>query len=259
MTRTFVLSALAALTFCSCSVLEERMPCPGKLTVDVSDLRGRQRDGNLKLDLFAVDGSYSTSRYLEIPDADRMVFIVPKTEYAICASSGQYHTQFSNTGIALGAAGSQADSLFAFSDRIMAEEEETDYKAVFHKNFATVTIVSTIYGGFDGMTLIAKSPFGGLDYRNMAAVENTFNCQLAPDKEGNYGYRMYRQADARMTLIISTEEFDHIIPVGEQLRQMGYDFNAQDMADVAVGIDIVSMTVTITVADWDLRQVFAII
>lgn len=259
MTRTFVMSVLATLTFCSCTVLEERMPCPGKLTVDVSDLRGRQGAGNLRIDLFAVDGSWSVSRLVEVSDADTMVFIVPKTEYSICASSGQLHTQFSNTGIALGAAGSQADSLFAFSDRLMVEGEETDYRGVFHKNFATVTIVSTIYGGFSGMTLTAKSPFGGLDYRNMTAVENTFNCSIDPDREGRYAFRMYRQADTRMTLVIRAEDFDHIIPVGEQLKQMGYDFDAPDMADVTVGIDIVSMTVAITVAEWNMKRVYAII
>lgn len=259
MTRIFVLSVFATLIFCSCTVLEERMPCPGRLTVDVSDLRDRQSDGNLRLDLFSVDGKWSVSRLIEIGTADTMVFIVPKMEYIVCASSGQRHTQFSNTGIALGAAGSQADSLFAFSDRLTVEGEETDYRGVFHKNFATVTIVSTIYGGFDGMDLTVRSPFGGLDYRRMEAVENTFNFKVVPGNGGSYSFRMYRQADTRMTLTIRTDEFDHNIPVGEQLRQMGYDFNAPDMADVTIGIDIVSMTVTIAVKDWNLREVFAII
>ena len=257
--RNIIAISLIALSLCSCAVLEDRMPCPGKLTVDVSDLRGRQGTGNLRLDLFAVDGSWSASRLVEVSDADTLVFIVPKTEYTICASSGQRHTQFSNTGIALGAAGSQADSLFAFSDRLTVEGEATDYKGVFHKNFATVTIVSTINSGFNRMTLIAKSPFGGLDYRNMTAVENVFNCQLVPDRDGYYAFRMYRQADTRMRLAITDGEFDHNVPVGEQLLQMGYDFNAPDMADVTIGIDIVSMTVTITVADWNLREVFSII
>lgn len=257
--RNIIAISALFLSLCSCAVIEDRMPCPGKLTVDVSDLRGRQGTGNLRLDLFAVDGSWSASRLVEVSDADTMVFIVPKTEYTVCASSGQRHTQFSNTGIALGAAGSQADSLFAFSDRLTVDGEETDYKGVFHKNFATVTIVSTIYGGFEGMDLSVRSPFGGLDYRNMTAVENTFKFDIIPDNSGTCGYRMYRQADTRMTLTIRADGFDHNIPVGEQLKKMGYDFNAPDMADVTIGIDIVSMTVTITVADWNLREVFAII
>lgn len=235
------------------------MPCPGKLKVDVSDLRGRQGTGNLRLDLYAVDGSYSASRIIEVSEADTMVFFVPKAEYTVCASSGQSHTQFSNSGVALGAAGSQADSLFAFSDRVTVAGEETDYRGVFHKNFATVTIVSTVYGGFDGMSLSVRSPFGGLDYRRMEAVENTFRFDVTPDGGGRYGYRIYRQGDTRMTLTVRVGGYDHVIPVGEQLLRMGYDFDAPDMADVTVGIDIVSMTVTITVADWNLREVFAII
>ena len=263
MIRKVTTIALFLCLLTSCTVLENREPCPGLLTVDMRDIRSRMGDGTLRLDIISADGTTVISRLAEVSLADTMRFFIPKTEYSVCSAAGQENTTFSFSGVAYGASGQQSDTVFAFSDRVSVSGEITDFRCTYHKQFATVRIINSFAADaedpFFGMTLRVSSIYGGLNYRQMTASENEFSCRVKPDREGNYTFRMPRQGDASIILMIESPDITHTVPIGIFLKEMGYDFTAADLQDVTVGVDLVSMNVLITIEDWHREQVFAII
>lgn len=261
MIRKASLILLAAILAVACSVFEDRTSCPGVMTVDIGDIRSKMGSGMLRFDLLSAEGTKSVSRLVAVGKADTLQFVLPKAGYIVCAAAGQEHTQFTSDGKVYGSSGIQSDTVFAFSDRVTVIGEHTDYDAAFHKNFATVKVINAFAAGpedpFDGMTLTVRSRYGGLDYRRMKASANEFVCRVKADE--GYSFRMPRQGDESMILSIGTSSFIHNVPIGKYLRDMGYDFGAQDMEDVTVGVDLVAMTVRITIEDWTREEVYAII
>ncbi len=252
---------LTAILAVGCSVFEDRTPCPGVMTVDIGDIRSKMGSGLLRFDLLSAEGTKSVSRLVAVEKADTLQFVLPKAGYIVCAAAGQENTQFTSDGKIYGASGIEADTVFAFSDRVTVSGELTEYDAKFHKNFATVKVINAFASDpedpFAGMTLTVRSRYGGLDYRRMEASANEFVCRVKAD--AGYIFRMPRQGDESMILSIETPMIIHNVPVGKYLKDMGYDFGAQDMEDVTVGVDLVAMTVRITIEDWRREEVYAII
>lgn len=263
MRRRFIIAALLFIGLQACTVIENREPCPGTLIVDIADIRERLGDGSLRVDVISDDEITSISRFADVSQADTMRFFIPKKVYTVCAAAGQKNTTFAFPGMALGASGRQSDSIYAFSNSVNVNGEITDFDAEFHKQFATVRIINSFATGeedpFDGMSLTVRSMYCGLNYRSMAAAGNVFTYTVQPDKDYAYSFRMPRQGDDSITLEIVSPGLQHSVPIGRFLSEMGYNFNAEELQDVTVGVDLVSMNVRIVIEDWYTEQIFAII
>jgi hypothetical protein len=147
--------------------------------------------------------------------------------------------------------GEQMDSLYGFFKMYHTRCESVLCDVKLHKEFCTVSFTL----GEDGYT----SPYDIEVWGNVAGVSawdlmpvlGVF--RYAPmQKNGVYQVRVPRQVDNSLELVmLEDSEIVDRLPLGEYIARSGYDWTAEDLADVNVVLDLEMQQVMITVRGWD--------
>lgn len=156
--------------------------------------------------------------------------------------------------------GEQMDSLYGFFKMYHTRCESVLCDVDLHKEFCTVSFTL----GKDGYT----SPYdievwgnvAGVSSWNLMPVQGDF--RYAPvQKNGMYQVRVPRQEDNSLELVMMEmpDQVGHDgervvvdrLPLGEYIARSGYDWTAEDLADVNVALDLEMQQVMITVSGWD--------
>ena len=163
--------------------------------------------------------------------------------------------------------GEQMDSLYGFFKMYHTRCESVLCDVELHKEFCTVSFTL----GEDGYT----SPYDIEVWGNVAGVsawdlmplEGEF--RYAPIlKNGVYQVRVPRQVDNSLELVMleipdqvgydgerAGDDGERVVvdrlPLGEYIVRSGYDWTAEDLADVNVALDLEMQQVMITVSGWD--------
>ena len=177
--------------------------------------------------------------------------------------------------------GEQMDSLYGFFRMFYTRCESVLCDVELHKEFCTVSFTL----GKDGYT----SPYdievwgnvAGVSAWDLMPVKGDF--RYAPVQEnGVYRVRVPRQVDNSLELVMleiprqarndNKEMPDQVgydgrspvgagydgertvvdrLPLGEYIARSGYDWTAEDLADVHIALDMEKQQVMITVSDWD--------
>jgi hypothetical protein len=73
-------------------------------------------------------------------------------------------------------------------------------------------------------------------------------------------FRIPRQADDSLTVNIQPEDAPSAcFPLGEYIRQLGYNWKAEELQDIFLSIDLVRGLVDLRVADWEEETVFPLV
>ena len=166
--------------------------------------------------------------------------------------------------------GEQMDSLYGFFKMYHTRCESVLCDVDLHKEFCTVSFTL----GKDGYT----SPYdievwgnvAGVSVWDLMPVQGDF--RYAPvQKNGVYQVRVPRQEDNSLELVM-VEMPDQVgrggrspvgagddgertvvdrLPLGEYIARSGYDWTAENLADVNVALDLEKQQVMITVSGWD--------
>ena len=166
--------------------------------------------------------------------------------------------------------GEQMDSLYGFFKMYHTRCESVLCDVELHKEFCTVSFTL----GEDGYT----SPYDievwgnvvGVSAWDLMSVKGDF--RYAPmQKNGVYQVRVPRQVDnsLEMVMLEMPDQVGHDgrspvragddgertvvdrLPLGEYIARSGYDWTAEDLADVNVALDLEMQQVMITVSGWD--------
>ena len=147
--------------------------------------------------------------------------------------------------------GEQMDSLYGFFKMYHTRCESVLCDVELHKEFCTVSFTL----GEDGYT----SPYDIEVWGNVAGVSAwdlmpvLGEFRYAPmQKNGVYQVRVPRQEDNSLELVmVEDSEIVDRLPLGEYIARSGYDWTAEDLADVNVALDLEMQQVMITVSGWD--------
>ena len=166
--------------------------------------------------------------------------------------------------------GEQMDSLYGFFKMYHTRCESVLCDVELHKEFCTVSFTL----GEDGYT----SPYdievwgnvAGVSAWDLMPVQGEF--RYAPiQKNGVYQVRVPRQVDNSLELVMlempdqvghdgrslvrAGDDGERVVvdrlPLGEYIARSGYDWTAEDLADVNVALDLEMQQVMITVSGWD--------
>lgn len=163
--------------------------------------------------------------------------------------------------------GEQMDSLYGFFKMYHTRCESVLCDVDLHKEFCTVSFTL----GTDGYT----SPYdievwgnvAGVSAWDLMPVKGEF--RYAPlQKNGVYQVRVPRQVDNSLELVMleipdqvgydgerTEDDAERVVvdrlPLGEYVARSGYDWAAEDLADVSVALDLEKQQVMITVSGWD--------
>ena len=143
--------------------------------------------------------------------------------------------------------------LYAYASDVAADGETAECRVDFRKNYVKVNLCfSGSETGLCPYDLLVRSNVAGLEMRTLAPVIGKFAC--VPEISGGKGYQFIipRQIDETLSidLMRGIEIYDTII-LGRIIASTGYDWTAEDLADIDLVIDLSKGEISITVSGWD--------
>ena len=167
--------------------------------------------------------------------------------------------------------GEQMDSLYGFFKMYHTRCESVLCDVELHKEFCTVSFTLGEEGYSSPYRIEVWGNVAGVSAWDLMPVQGEF--RYAPIlKNGVYQVRVPRQVDNSLELVM-LEIPDQVgydgeempgqagddgertvvdrLPLGEYIARSGYDWTAEDLADVNVALDLEMQQVMITVSGWD--------
>lgn len=256
---------IALLSFSSCSVKEDRRPCPCYLEV-----RTPLHEGDCIFSVFGYSDRNLVYRQL-IKDGEQVNEIaLPKNVYKASSLWGAKESNVTDD-LVLIPLGSECDSLYSFtsSASIDALGEQAEVELAPHKQFATLSLEFeteevypfeiTIRGHVDGYSLYDFTPHQG-EFKVKPVATDPLNSK--------YELRLPRQVDnsliiemrdrpsggstSTFTTKAEGEEEPFIVALGEMIARTDYDWTAEDLQDIAIKVDYLKKQITINVSDWEI-------
>ena len=244
---------LLAASLLSCSVKEDRDGCPCWLDIDLSgcerftdmvSLKGWTADSNV-----LGDNVYK-------PDFDHLFEAeVPRGSVSYCASSGLEASLRSGMSVVI-PEGAQSDMLYAYRADVITLGETAYDKVCLHKQYATVLMKFEDESTVRSITV--RSDWNGLDLATLQPVRGTFSYTPAQSEDRTWSLRLPRQGDDSLTMEVTDlttgrpETFD----LGEIISKTGYDWTAEDLDDIYIGIDWARGEVSIRIEGWDPGHIY---
>ena len=156
--------------------------------------------------------------------------------------------------------GEQMDSLYGFFKMYHTRCESVLCDVELHKEFCAVSFTLGEEGYSSPYDIEVWGNVAGVSAWDLMPVQGDF--RYAPmQKNGVYQVRVPRQVDNSLELVM-LEIPDQVgydgervvvdrLPLGEYIARSGYDWTAEDLADVNVALDLEMQQVMITVSGWD--------
>ena len=286
----FVMWMVGMLFLSSCSIKEDRDRCPCWMTVDLSDVaesrwKSPERQSNteyqgvtkslesrqhiaesvvLRLrgnsDEDEVGYSYQVTEAVK-PDVGALEYEVPRGAVGVSAVafSNEIPGRVGYDGKSAGydgdeiriPVGEQMDSLYGFFKIYHTRCESVLCDVDLHKEFCTVSFTLGDEGYSSPYDIEVWGNVVGVSAWDLMPVKGDF--RYAPvQKNGVYQVRVPRQVDNSLELVmLEDSEIVDRLPLGEYIVRSGYDWTAEDLADVNVALDLEMQQVMITVSGWD--------
>lgn len=233
----------------SCSVKEDRTVCPCLLEVVFP---GKvNNSGRALLKGWTTEEVFSEEMTL-VGKQDTYKRRVPRTMIHFSAVVGLVQCEQQGHVITV-PEGGQSDSLYGYIDYVDCTGETAYTEVNYHKQFATVTI-QIINESFPSQdySFVVSSGSSGLDILSLQAVAGQFKHQLKLEEGKRMVFRLPRQGDDSLVLLVAHISGDSVqFPLGQFIRNTGYDWDATDLKDIFITIDISRNQVTIGVAGWE--------
>ena len=160
--------------------------------------------------------------------------------------------------------GEQMDSLYGYFRMFYTRCESVLCDVELHKEFCTVSFTLGDDGYVSPYDLEVWGNVAGVSAWDLMPLEGDFRFAPSPE-DGVYRVRVPRQLDASLELVMleMPDQAGHDggadnervvvdrLPLGEYIARSGYDWAAEDLADVHIALDMEKQQVMITVSDWD--------
>ena len=295
----FVMWMAGMLFLSSCSIKEDRDWCPCWMTVDLSDVaESRWKSPGMQsgVDYQSVTKSLKSRQYVAESvvlrlrgnsDEDAINYEYQVTE-EVKASVGALEYEVPRGAVGVSAVnpvrlvipvGEQMDSLYGFFKMYHTRCESVLCDVELHKGFCTVSFTLGDEGYSSPYDIEVWGNVAGASSWDLMPVKGDF--RYAPvQKNGVYQVRVPRQEDNSLELVMleisrqarndNGEMPDQVgydgeravvdrLPLGEYIARSGYDWTAEDLADVNVALDLEMQQVMITVSGWDAVVVMDIV
>lgn len=242
-------------------IREDRVECPATLVVDLKHLLARigtadEMDGQVQVLLFRGECLEISRRfgYGCRPDTCQIqtargdmtvtVLLLPVLMEAVCTGDRLFIRE-----------GAQADSLFACSLPVCLNQEVVEVHPELHKEFATVYLEIMNSEKYPEMSMEVTGERCGLYLPGLSPVPGHFRYrQGAASGERIRIFRLYRQnaPDLLMNLTSSAEGPEiRDIPLGRIISETGYDFQAEELKDIHLTLNIAEGEITAIIEGWE--------
>jgi len=241
----------------SCSVKENRQGCPCILIMDLDNLRGEHQ---IEMETATVayicngEGCFLSG---EVPP--EMEVETPKTGvtvyfHSLCSAWGR----ISPGDSLIIPAGHECPLIYSYSKSLDTNCEMMKDTVVMHKNFARIRIVAPAFEGIAD-SLSVTGDVKGYSLRGEPLI-GAFSCSRVPDAHGSITVAVPRQVDGSLKLLVRVnEETLRTFAIGWAIASSGYDWSAEDLADITVELDYACTRVSYSTDPWSETQIFTVL
>jgi hypothetical protein len=249
-----LLSALSLLSCVGCSVKESREGCPCQLFLDFSEV---ETASVKSIDVYVreIDEIILSDVVGMEEFSEGYLAYVPRTGLGLCAWSGRGDALTDTLEIPYG---EDCPPVYIHSSQIDASHESVSEKVVMRKSFCEMTL---------NLKRDRKSSFSLAISGNV----NGYDCSGAPscgdfavhlDSDGNdtFTVNLPRQVDDSLLMEIDTG--DVVVkkfPLGQYIRESGYDWNALDLEDITIDLDIAVTHLSVVIQGWEKEYKFDVV
>lgn len=248
MKKTVLTTWLLSAVLSSCSVKEDRSPCPCLLTIDLSacpeyreamPLRGRKESTDCLSE--DIDIFENRDRHLKRTIGKGVL------HYGIC--SPLIGSSLAD-GIIRIPEGSQSDPLFAYAQTVDATSETAYDMVQMHKQFAEMTVTFGRIENVEIESITVRTGSNGLDLFSLEPVEGAFR-YTAINENGFFKVRLPRLGDGKI-VIEATDSEGRVktYDIGSPVKTAGFDWTAEDLDDFWINYDFSSSSFSVEVAPW---------
>ena len=243
--------AAAALTLvvASCSVKEDRTPCPCWLGIHISPSLDYSRD--LTVSAWNEDRIFSqTVSVADYPDDYEQT--VPKGHVTVSAYCGR-KVSTEERGRIIIPHGSDSDPVWAHLRMVDCMGEFAKDTVQMCKQWATVHL--KIENSSDDeypYSLAVVSDVCGFDIRDLSPIVGPFRHELTLDSEESCSFRLPRQRDDSRAVITVSSDGERLddLPLHQWIEATGYSWHDRNLKDIYIGVDYVRAEVTIDIQGW---------
>ena len=281
----FVMWMAGMLFLSSCSIKEDRDRCPCWMTVDLSDVaESRWKSPEMQSNMEHQDVTKSPESLPNVAanvllrlrgnsDEDEVDYAFKMTETVNTEVGAlEYEVPRGSIGVSVIEmpdrvghdviagydgdeiripVGEQMDSLYGFFKMYHTRCESVLCDVDLHKEFCTVSFTLGDEGYSSPYDIEVWGNVAGVSAWDLMPVKGDF--RYAPmQKNGVYQVRVPRQEDNSLEMVmLDDDDIVDSLPLGEYIARSGYDWTAEDLADVNVALDLEMQQVMITVSGWD--------
>lgn len=244
-----ILSFLLLLTP-SCSVKEVRSGCPCLLEVDLSTADKGKGDINISTDGFneiSLD-SQSAQYTTEVQKSVHLVTCIQGLKSSI------------RNGLYIGILeGDEADSLMVSSQYVDCTGETAFTRAVFHKWWSKLTIHCSNPGKDEyPYEMVVTGETAGVSLKDRSTLTGKFRyvCKSTASDRNVFTAVLPRQdsLEPHLKLLLMPKDGKSVekeYDLYEIFRKKGYDWNADDLDDISIGINYSGDLTYLSIIDWE--------
>ena len=255
MKRTQTIAILsAALLTVSCSLKENRQPCPCWLDIDLEGCAAvQQENGGKAVNVSAWNDRFIFEEIVAQEDYGKTCEkAVPKSYVSTSVVSGEEMMVRDGYQLII-PVGEDADEIWAHAGHVACLGEKARDKAVLHKQFARVKVkIENPVGDRYPYSFRLRGSIYGLDLRNLHPIEGMTDMSLTRGKDDIMDFKLIRQTDDSQIKIDVYEGKEKLetLPIDEWIRELGYRWDDEDLEDININIDYAKGEITVKINDW---------
>jgi len=252
----------------SCSVLEDRAPCPCYLDIDyrevLSSALSTAPEEKVEVGLFDGPACWAADHKLEdCPELEEVAVEKARLQAVAVVHDHPFRT-FLEAGTEIRYdEGNQMDALYVHTEEVDCMAEEARCVLRPHKQFSTLSFTDEAGGELCRQyNMVVRGTTCGFDAADFSALDGPYLYTVQEDDgAGKVRVRIPRQKREDLLLEFWDKE-DHLkrftCPVGLYLFAAGYDPDAPDLQDYEVRINFRSGLLYLRVADWTDEYLFSL-
>lgn len=247
----FIAAAICGIVAASCTVKEDRTPCPTWLNVDVSlfepvadslHMLAWGELGHIYTDRVALDGLDGT--YENVVNKGTVISSAV-SGVSGCIIDGDILTIRN---------GSQYDRVFAHVNMLECVDEFEYYDAVPHKQHAVMKLKVIFGEEAYPFSFVVTSDVCGMSLKDLSPAGGAFRVDVHMDGSLEKEVvlpRQYEDGGALRLDIYKGDELMDSMGLASILQHEGYDWTAVDLADIEMVIDFADTDFNIGIKDWE--------
>ncbi len=245
--RSRILSvACSMILWSGCSVKEARNACPCRLYLDFEEGSGDVAEYAC-LAVTSVDGFVYSDKVDAETFSEEYMVLVPRGGVRVNAYCGADDFVGKDGAMTI-PLGTDCPRVYMYSSYVDTGGDIARAEVALRKNHCVITV--HVGESEFPYSLNVRGDVAGYDYGGQPYT-GEFACQLQPDSEGKCTVSVPRQTDR--SLVLDVDDGTNVLKtfaLGEYVAASGYDWKAENLEDITVGLDYSLSHVTLKVEGW---------